>query len=147
MTTKHPITALLRLALPLLLVGCGSTNLAPVKGKLTYLGQPVKGGMLIFSPLASSEEPQPGKAAAAEVSRNDGSFTLETHHSGDGAKIGRHRVTYSPPVQELTEQQRTDPGYFAPPSPYAGLVPRTLEVEVKAGENTVNIELVPAYGG
>jgi hypothetical protein len=137
------LAALLGLTLPVLLVGCGNSNLTPVSGKVTYMGQPVKGGMLIFSPMAAPEEQNPGKAAAAEVSKDDGSYSLGTYQPGDGAQLGKHRVTYSPPEQVLTEQQRKDPRYIAPPAPYTYLTPKTGQVEVKAGENTLDIELVP----
>jgi hypothetical protein len=105
-------------------------------------GEPVTGGTLIFRPLGAGPDDQnPGKPASAEV-QPDGSYILGTNGLLDGAKIGRHHVGYTPPLQQLTEQQRTDPTYHAPPPPYVGLVPKTIEVEVKPGPNTIDLELV-----
>ena len=62
--------------------------------------------------------------------------------------IGRHKVIYSPggggPAQQ--EVQIPEPGKHdeAKPVevPFSGLVPKESEVEVKAGSNEINIELV-----
>jgi hypothetical protein len=134
--------AVLCLAFPVALVGCGGGDLASVNGKLTYKGAPVKGGTVTFSPVGSGKYTA-GKAASAEV-QADGTYTLGTYSDSDGARIGRHRVTYTPPAQELTEQQRSDPKYIAPPPPYLGLAPKQAEVEVKVEDNNIDIELVPA---
>jgi hypothetical protein len=127
--------AILCLVVPVALGGCGGGNLAPVSGKVTHRGEPVKGGTLIFSP--TGEGGQTGKSVSAEV-KEDGSYK-----TGEGAVLGRHRVTYTPPEQKLTEEQRTDPKYIAPPPPYMNLVAKPAEVEVKAGSTTVDLELVP----
>ncbi len=125
---------------PVVLAGCGG-SLAPVSGTVKYKGASVKGGTLTFSPVGGTD--QAGKPATAEV-QQDGSYTLGTNSAGDGACVGRHRITYTPPSVELTDQQRTDPKYIAPQPPYAGLEPKQVEVEVKSGPNTIAIELVPA---
>jgi hypothetical protein len=132
--------AVLGLVVLLPLAGCGG-NQAPVTGKLTHKGVPVRGGTVFFSPVGADDTA--GKPASAEV-QADGTFALGTNQPGDGAVVGRHRVTYSPPVQELTEQQRTDTKYHAPPPPYMGLAPKQSEVEVVAGDNTIEVELVAA---
>jgi len=82
--------AMLCLTLSVGVVGCGG-GAAPVKGKVTYKGEPVKGGSLVFSPLAEG-----GKAASGDV-KEDGTYTLTTNKPGDGAKPGHYRVTYTPP--------------------------------------------------
>jgi hypothetical protein len=121
---------------PLVGAGC-SAGLGQVTGKVTYKGAAVKGGTLIFSPSDG------GKPASATV-QQDGTFTLGTYSSNDGALVGNHTVSYTPPEQELTEQQKTDPKYIAPPSPYAGLAPKQTQVQIKSGSNTLDIELAPA---
>jgi hypothetical protein len=105
-------------------------------------GSPVTGGSLTFSPIAS-EQTEAGKPATGTV-QPDGTFTLGTYKPGDGAVIGRHRVSYSAPSPDAATQPPADGGHDQgpPPSPYAGLVPETKEVEVASGENNITIELV-----
>lgn len=136
---------LLALILPVLLVGCSTGGLAAVSGKVTYKGKPVPGGTLIFSPIASGEDQNPGKPAAATVQK-DGAYTVGTSGTSDGARIGRHRVSYTPPPLDVPEEKLHDPKFNPPPSPYANLVPKTQEVEVKSGRNNIDIELVPKSG-
>jgi hypothetical protein len=122
------------------LAGCGGEHLAPVAGRVLFKGSPVDGGTLIFSPL--STEALAGRPASAQIG-SDGVYTLQTQHPGDGAVVGRHRITFTPAPQQLTDAQRTDRRYIAPPPRYMGLVPHESEVEVKSGTNTIDIELVP----
>lgn len=123
--------------------GGGSTDLktAAVSGKVTRDGQPVSSGTVMFSPKGSATNKVPGKPAASEVG-SDGTFKLTTYNKGDGAVIGTHQVTYTPAPVEIDEKQHKE-GSTPPVSPYAGLVPSKSEVEVKAGSNTIDIELIP----
>lgn len=128
------------------LVGCGGSEdfpTTPVSGKVAYNGQPVKGGSVTLSPIAGSEgKPagQPvGKPATAEVG-DDGTFTLSTYSDKDGAVLGKHRVSYSPPVAEV-ENTSSGGHSQAPKSPYAGLTPKQLEVEISEDTNELTIEL------
>lgn len=130
------------LVLAVVLTGCGGPAKATVTGKVTYKKEPVKGGTIVFGPIAGDAN-NPGKPATATV-QADGTFTLTTDRANDGAIIGKHNVSYTAPEPELTEAQRTDPKYNPPVSPYAGLVAKTKEVEVKAGVNSIEIELGPA---
>jgi len=134
-------TAMLCLAFPVVLTGCGSGDLASVNGIVKYNGEPVTGGTVLFHPISDPDNPQPGRSAQAVV-QPDGSYTLGTNQSSDGAKIGQHRVVFLPPDQKLTDEQRTDPKYIAPPPLYFGLVSKTTEVEVKPGKNVIDLELV-----
>ena len=119
--------------------GCGSKKIAQVRGTVRVAGAPVKGGVLIFGPVGDGKV---GRPASATINP-DGSFTLGTDRVGDGALIGRHHVVFTPPPQQLTEQQRSDPNFIAPPPEYFGMIPKEAEVEVKVGQNTVEIELMP----
>jgi hypothetical protein len=119
--------------------GCGNKNIARVKGTVRFAGAPVHGGTLVFSPIGDGKV---GRPASATVNA-DGSFTLGTERDADGALIGRHRVVFTPPAQQLTEEQRTDRYFVAPPPDYYGMIPREEIVEVKAGHNEVAIELMP----
>ena len=129
----------------LLGAGCGGGTddpaTAAVSGKVTRNGQPVSGGSVMFSPRASTDRKQPGKPAAAEVGA-DGSFTLTTYTKGDGAVVGKHQVTYTAAPIEIDEKQHKEDSQPVV-SPFAGLIPSKAEVEVKAGSNTIDIDLVP----
>jgi hypothetical protein len=139
--------AMLTLALVLssgLLVGCSSNKTASVSGKVTFKGgQAVTGGILTFSPIVGEGSEGSGKPATGEV-KSDGSYVLGTYGTADGAVIGRHKVIYSPPT-ELPEGKTLKPGEVLR-TPFNGLVPKQNEVEVKAGSNTIDIELVPPGG-
>lgn len=116
--------------------GSGDQATAAVSGKVTRDGQPVAGGSVMFSPIGK------GKPAAADVNQ-DGSYRLTTYRSGDGAIVGKHRVTFTPPPTAEIDEKEHKEGSPPPKSPYDGLVPKTAEVEVKSGSNTIDIELVP----
>jgi hypothetical protein len=72
--------------------GCGvagggaSTTLIPVKGKVTYKGNPVTKGRIKFEPDGY------GKSAYAPL-QPDGTYVLTTEKQGDGVIAGHHRVT------------------------------------------------------
>jgi hypothetical protein len=128
--------------------GCGGASgppTAPVKGKVTFEGQSVTGGNVTFAPIAEPGKLESGAPATGAV-QSDGSFVLGTNTESDGAVIGKHRVSYSPPP-ESGEAPEWD-GVGAPPaaakSPYLGLIPSQQEVEVKSGDNEVTIDLVRA---
>jgi hypothetical protein len=77
--------------------GCGSKAPAPgpatVRGKVTFNGQPVVGGLVVFSP-----DPQrggSGKPASAETGP-DGGFSLQLENSPH-IPAGWYRVALAPP--------------------------------------------------
>jgi hypothetical protein len=122
------------------ITGCGkSVSTVPVKGKVTTASGPVKGGSLTFAPVA----PQGGNAATAPVIaqvKDDGTFEV-----AGGAAAGRHKVLYNAPQIEWKAPEWDGQGAppQPPPNPYAGLAPKTPEVEFAAGPNEVSVELVP----
>jgi hypothetical protein len=73
--------------------GCGPAgsgrmpDAIPVKGKVTYKGEPVTKGSITF-------EPEFGRDAHAQI-QSDGSFVLTTYKDADGAVPGHHRVAVS----------------------------------------------------
>jgi hypothetical protein len=76
----------------LLLAGCGGpAPLVPVSGQVLYKGQPLTGGVIVFTP--NPERGNRGPLAIAEVAP-DGTFTLTTDDK-PGCKAGWHRVTVS----------------------------------------------------
>jgi hypothetical protein len=72
--------------------GCGvagggaSTTLIPVKGKVTYKGQPVTKGRIKFALDGGFGRPAHGQL------QSDGTFVLTTEKEGDGVIAGQHRV-------------------------------------------------------
>ncbi len=68
--------------------GAGGGSLVPVKGKITYKGQPLTKGLVVFEPRNS------GSTATGEL-KSDGTFVLTTVKEGDGVVPGKHRVCIS----------------------------------------------------
>jgi hypothetical protein len=75
-----------------LIFGCSSANglnLAKVRGKVTYKGQPVKNGTVMFMPDDSKGTIGP---PAVGTITSDGSFIMSTESAGDGVIVGSHKV-------------------------------------------------------
>lgn len=71
-----------------LLSGCGDTDgLAPVRGTVTYRGQPLAGAMVVFMPE------QPGTLPASGLTDSFGRYELMTMTPGDGTTPGKYVVT------------------------------------------------------
>ncbi|MCA9068260.1 MAG: hypothetical protein KDA84_05020 [Planctomycetaceae bacterium] len=124
------------------LVGCGGSEefpTTPVSGKVTHNGQPVKGGSVTLMPVAKAEGKSAGKPATGSVG-DDGTFTLTTYKDKDGAVVGKHRVSYSPPAAEVKENPSGGHSQ-APKSPYVGLKPKQEEVDITESTNEITIEL------
>jgi hypothetical protein len=73
--------------------GCGSSGgtpvtLIPVKGKVTYKGQPLTKGVVEFEPEGY------GRPAKGQL-QSDGTFELTTARAGDGVVAGAHRIFFS----------------------------------------------------
>jgi hypothetical protein len=126
----------------LLLSGCrsGSTPLAAVQGKVTYRGEPLRGGTIVYTPDASRGTR--GELAWGEI-QQDGSYTLKTGAAA-GAATGWHRVT----VSSTLPPGAPAPGHLFsfPPSvlPTHDRDPRAsvLTCEVKPDRpNTINFQL------
>ena len=138
--------SLLAILATALISGCGGGNAdnkptATVTGKVTYNGQPVPGGSLLFSPIRDAKSNMPGKAGQATI-KSDGTYSVTTYTDGDGAVIGSHRLSFSAPA--VAQPQAPAGGHVAapPPSPYDGLSPKQAEVAVVKGDNKIDIELV-----
>ena len=136
---------LLAAALPLLSAGCGGADQMPtaaVSGSVTHDGKPVPGGTILFLPIASESQKDPGKGASGVV--KDGAYTLSTYSEGDGAIIGKHRVVYSAPQVEQASAASPEGGHNAQPekSPYEGMTADPAEVEVTASTDKIDIKLI-----
>lgn len=82
----------------LLLAGCGSSGptVVPVHGKVTWKGQPLDSGTVVFHQvnLPAGELRRPAMA----LLKPDGTFRLSSLEEGDGVLPGRYAVS----VQSLT---------------------------------------------
>lgn len=113
----------------LLAAGCEDTSYqkktAQVTGIVTIEGKPLTFGAISFSPVTTGKES--AKSAEGSVGE-DGKFSLSTYVVGDGAVVGKHRVTLGSP----------DPKKRLP-----GEIPKDYELEVKPGSNHFEIVLLP----
>jgi hypothetical protein len=152
--------ALLLLVVGCLLLGCNRSNSSatyPVRGTVTYHGQPLGGASVTFMADGASR-------AAIGKTDETGNFQLTTFKPNDGAVPGTHVVTVKkydsdpPPLPTAQPDGAVDPAVeakytaamarwlatakIAVPKKYT--TPRTSDLhrEVVAGENTFEIELV-----
>ncbi|MCA9005385.1 MAG: hypothetical protein KDA70_08920 [Planctomycetaceae bacterium] len=130
---------LLIIALFITLPGCGSSikeyPTANVTGKVTCNGEPVKNARVYFSPIAKSGGTEAGKSGWGSTGE-DGTFTISTYGTDDGAVVGSHNIMVDSPnpqhVPDFTCKCRTD-----------GNKP-VKQVEVTAdGENNFEIAMTP----
>ena len=72
--------------------GCSSDNglnLAKVRGKVTYKGEPVKNGTVFFMP--DDSKGTVGPPAVGTITAN-GTFIMSTESAGDGVIVGSHKI-------------------------------------------------------
>jgi hypothetical protein len=85
--------------------GCGVNadrpKMAKVSGKVTYKGKALDKGEIIFTPEKNKGGPS-GHVATGKI-ESDGSFTLTTFDTDDGAVLGQHVVTVNVPTQDIKE--------------------------------------------
>jgi hypothetical protein len=138
---------LLFLPLGLLLSGCGSSSLATVSGKVSYKGQPLKGGVVsIF--------PEKGGGAQRASIEADGTYKISKVPVGP-AKITVDTSSLRPvpqkslpgpyanaPKEALPKDLQGDPEHYVPiPDHYADPDKSGLTLDVKSGKNNHDIDL------
>jgi len=124
--------------LVLVLAGCQPKGhgTAIVRGKITYKGKPVPNGTINFIPANS------GPSAMGNI-QPDGSYTLTTYKSGDGAVIGEHKV-FIVAMEDLGNrlpEQRTPLPPPIVPVKYTSLATSDLKATVENKENTIDFDL------
>jgi hypothetical protein len=106
------------LALVLLgsLIGCGSDNgleLGRVRGKVTYKGEPVGFGDILFYPDNTKGTVGPGASATL---KDDGNYVVSTEQPGDGVIVGYHKIAITgldpEPVRQSGPNPKTNPEEF-----------------------------------
>jgi hypothetical protein len=125
-------SGLAAVAAALALCGCGGAEMAPVSGKITIEGQPVGPGTVIFEPDASAGTTGPPSVGNFGP---DGLYSLTTASHGEGAVVGRHRVTIqSTGPGGYGDETPVDPA-TAIPARYSSASESGLMAEVKSGSN------------
>jgi hypothetical protein len=123
--------------LMIVFVGCGQdADLGQVHGTVRLDGKPLTSGTVQFVPDA-------GRPAKGEV-QSDGTYTLGTLGSADGAQVGAHRVAII--AYEASGDSR--PAYQARaankplvPQKYMAVGTSELTFDVKPGDNQADFEL------
>jgi len=130
------------LALGFVVLGCtgcgtGKPAVAPVSGKVTYQGKPLKFGQVFFHPEAGTQ----GRGKI----QSDGTFTLTTYQDQDGAQIAKHKIRVT---SFEVQDPAGDPTRFAGgngksliPEKYTSLVTTDLTEVVQEGTNTFELVL------
>lgn len=132
--------------------GCGSgyPTTSTVSGKVTFGGQPVTEGMIVF-------QPKHGRPALGTI-RPDGSYVLTTFREGDGALPGEHLVTIQSrrvrggmSAARNIEEELTMSGRSSAPTTVQWLVPERysreattpLKANVNPDQNIIDFDLQP----
>ena len=120
------------------IAGCRESTLpatSEVKGVITYKGQPVKNGQVVFHPEGTENS---GRGVTDEL----GQFVLSTYTMADGAVLGMHKVT----VEVLENSNQAEPlnrirARSPIPLKYADLKLTPLKIEVRQEPNEVELQL------
>ena len=115
-------------------VGCGQRHreLAPLTGKVTYEGKPLRFGTVVV-------EHKYGQPATAVI-QPDGTFVMATRGEGEGAAVGTYRVRVGcyegqDPANKAGPGQPTELGRSLIPERYTSFETSGLSVEVRSGAN------------
>ncbi len=127
------LSVLTLLALLVLLVGCGGADdTYSVRGQVTYQGQPLQQGTVMFNPTGSDLPPVVGRI------QSDGSYEVK-------AAPGDYKVVVNATTEVDPNLEPDDPGYKPPtsliPEVYSNPLQTPLEATITSGENTVPLDL------
>ncbi len=136
---KLPLRRLAAIAVLAAVSGCGSgspLHLAPVRGTVTYRGEPLRHGEVVFAPQGAT----PGPQAVGHI-RPDGSFRMRTA-GRNGAVLGNHVATVHCRRKVSEEEARNLViGESLIPDRYWKEDQTPLRFEVKEGSNVYPIVL------
>jgi hypothetical protein len=121
------------LAALVFLGGCGGGDETySVKGQVTYEGQPLQQGTVMFNPTGSELPPVVGRI------QSDGSYEVK-------AAPGDYKVVVNATTEVDPNLEPDDPGYQPPtsliPEVYSNPLQTPLEATITSGENTVPLDL------
>ncbi|MCE9532327.1 MAG: hypothetical protein K8T89_14580 [Planctomycetes bacterium] len=123
----------------ILCTGCGSGNpkKISVTGRISYRGEPLHGGMIVFVP--DEERGNAGPLVKGSI-ESDGSYLL-----GNDVKAGWYRVSIAPQVSAGTSYPSAAEPYPGPPAKYRNPQLSGLKGEVRPNsENVLNFQLEDA---
>jgi hypothetical protein len=142
---SHPSALIVNcICVAVVLAGCNrgpKVEFANVQGVVRVNGQPQGGAMVQFSPDREKGNGLP--AFANGTSDEQGKYTLKYSYEekiGDGAPVGWHRVTIIDTTVGVTPQGH-EPRPSAIPMAYGTPATTPLLVEVKPGENSIDLEV------
>jgi hypothetical protein len=133
-------------------IGCsgaaGRPPLAKVSGTVTHNGKPVTTGSVVFTPIGDSQSGS-ARIATGQI-ESDGSYTLTTYDTGDGAVLGQHIVTVESRIsgdamKKMNLKADGTIAYKLPkttiPDKYNRPDRTPLKHTVEAGTNKIDIDL------
>lgn len=144
MNAAHPpavarvgrLSFLVCLAVALGLSACSSKENRPachaVTGKVLVKGKPAEGALVVFHPAQKTDEKAWPSGYPRGTAGADGTFTLSTFGTGDGAPAGEYVVVIQwPKVNPDNEEEQEDrlQGRYADPAA------AKLKAQVKEGPN------------
>lgn len=120
-------------ALLVFLIGCGGADgTYSVTGQVTYQGQPLQQGTVMFNPTASDLPPVVGRI------QSDGSYEVK-------AAPGDYKVVVNATTEVDPSLEPDDPGYKPPtsliPEVYSNPLQTPLEATITSGDNVVPLDL------
>lgn len=136
-TTTRAMCAATCMFAVLIVAGCSSGDsrlkVYPVRGKIAFEGQPIRGGFVVAHPKNLS---QPSDVRATAQIQQDGSFELTTYDAGDGAPAGEYVLTveWTPVHQVGGDYVRTQ--NVLPPK-YSQ--PTTSDLVIQVAEGTADL--------
>jgi len=143
--------SLVALGVTLAAVGCGGSDpdrpkLGKVTGTVTYKGKPLTKGTVTFTPISGKGEG--GDQIASGEIQSDGTYSLTTFDTDDGAVLGQHAVTVRS-GEEIVSGKPATPGgpieYKLPkssiPKKYESVGSTPLKYTVEPGGKTIDLEL------
>jgi hypothetical protein len=127
----------------LLLSGCGpkipaNPSTQPVHGTVTYKGEPVTRGYVVFSPA-------PGSTTGIEAEgalREDGAYDARAFVGQLGTIPGEYVVWFSPSNQAARGEEFAEP--LPIPQKYQNAATSDIKQTITDGENTIDIEIPDA---
>lgn len=99
-------------------LGCGGedwhADTHPARGRVTINGEPAEGAVVELHP--QGERPDVRNSRPWAVVQQDGSYTLSTYETGDGAPAGAYAATvrWPPDVSQPSLADRLDGAYATP---------------------------------
>jgi hypothetical protein len=135
---RHGVGLLSAAIAVLAFAGCGEAKpqqvpVFPVKGTITFKGEPTVGATIGLHPKTAPAEAYPSPRASVGV---DGTFKVSTYEGGDGAPEGDYALTvmWYKPVKKGND---VTSGPNVIPAKYTKAETTELEFKVTAGENTI----------